>query len=108
MLDLLSDDRNARYDPGNAAEGLVNNIVSLIHVWTEQLNVHTDFFSKMNIVGMRYMSYKLSYNCAQMMVQVGRNLNPVETNVLTQQFQQEMMTMMASESGGRRNKGRRR
>ena len=95
MMDMCGDEKNAKYDSGSAVEGLVNNLIGLVHVWTETLNVHVGFFDELKIGrGQRYVMYRImAYRMSQIMVEKGRHVNPRENQMLSQGYNAEMIKL---------------
>ena len=107
MMELVGDPKNAKYDPGSAIEGLVNQFVALIHVWTEKLKIKEDFIDTININDQAYVMYKvMAYRMSVVMVEKGRNVIPEEMQVLNATMNDEMGRMML-EMNGRRGGGNR-
>jgi hypothetical protein len=105
MMDIVGDPRNARYDPGSAIEGLVNQTVALVHVWTEQLQVREEFFPSLKLDDDRLVMYKvMAYRMAVVMVDKGRNCNPEEVQTLHLTTNSEMERLMMETSRGERKK----
>ena len=105
MMDLFHDPRNERIDAGSAIEGLTNQLVALLHVWTERLNVHTEFFPSMKVEGERWVMYKcMAYRMAAIMVDKGRNVNAAEQQRLAQGYTGEMDRCMLQIRGQRQTK----
>ena len=95
MMDMVGEPKNAKYDSGSAVEGLVNNLIGLVHVWTEKLEVHVSFFDEMKIGrGQRYVMYRImAYRMSEIMVDKGRHVNAEENQLLGQGYNQEMMKL---------------
>ena len=104
---MAGDSRNEKYDPGSAIEGLVNQLVGLIEVWTEKLSVHEDFLPSLKLKGQRYVLYKaMAYPMSVLMVEKGRNLNPKEMQGINASVQENMARLVAEGAGKKKKKGK--
>jgi hypothetical protein len=107
MMMMVGDSRNEKYDAGSAIQGLVNQLVGLIEVWTEKLSVHDDFIPSLKFFGQRYVIYKaMAYPMSVLMIEKGRNLNSKELQGIHQSVQENRARLMAEGAGKKKKKGK--
>ena len=107
MMMLVGDSRNEKYDAGSAIEGLVNQLIGLIEVWTEKLSVHDDFIPSLKLFGQRYVMYKaMAYPMSVLMIEKGRNLNSKEMQGIHMSVHENMTRLMAEGAGKKKKKGK--